>query len=108
MEGTRKLALLARNFDKANYPAPISDQVALMTLEHQTQMANLLTRLGWEARIAQQEGKAIELDSEPVVSYMLFVEEATLREPIVPVSTFAKTFPERGPRDRRGRSLRDF
>src|SRR6185437_8325625 len=29
-------------------------------------------------------------------------------EPIQGVSTFTKTFPERGPRDKKGRSLRDF
>ena len=107
-EGTRTLTLLRKDFDKANYPTPVSDQVALMTLEHQTQMVNLLTRLGWQARIAQQEGRAVSIDVEPVVSYMLFVDEAPLRQPIVGVSSFAKTFPQRGPRDPRGRSLRDF
>jgi hypothetical protein len=107
-EGTLKLTLLTKRFDKANYPTPISDKVALMTLEHQTQMANLLTRLAWEARISHHEGKTVDPDVEAVVRYMLFVEEAPLPEAIVAVSTFAKTFPQRGPRDRQGRSLRDF
>jgi hypothetical protein len=31
-----------------------------------------------------------------------------LREPVAGVSTFTKTFAARGPRDRQGRSLRDF
>jgi hypothetical protein len=39
---------------------------------------------------------------------MLFADETPLPAPIEGVSTFTKTFPERGPRDRRGRSLRDF
>jgi hypothetical protein len=39
---------------------------------------------------------------------MLFAEETPLPAPIEGVSTFTKTFPERGPRDRKGRSLRDF
>jgi hypothetical protein len=39
---------------------------------------------------------------------MLFVEETPLREPIRGVSSFTATFPARGPRDSRGRSLRDF
>jgi hypothetical protein len=39
---------------------------------------------------------------------MLFVDEAPLRDPIKGVSTFATTFPQRGPHDFRGRSLRDF
>jgi hypothetical protein len=38
---------------------------------------------------------------------MLF-EEAPLAEPIQGVSTFTATFPQRGPRDKQGRSLRDF
>jgi hypothetical protein len=39
---------------------------------------------------------------------MLFVDEAPLREPVKGISTFATTFSQRGPRDPRGRSLRDF
>jgi len=31
-----------------------------------------------------------------------------LKEPVAGVSTFSKTFPQRGPRDKQGRSLRDF
>jgi hypothetical protein len=42
------------------------------------------------------------------VEYMLFVDEAPLRDPIKGVSTFTTTFPQRGPRDKQGRSLRDF
>jgi len=88
--------------------------VALMTLEHQTRVTNLLTRLGWETRIAIQEGNLREFRdrlqflSGELVSYMLFTDEAHLREPMAGVSTFTKTFPERGPRDKQGRSLRDF
>ncbi len=39
---------------------------------------------------------------------MLFTDEAPLREPVQGVSTFTKTFAERGPRDQQGRSLREF
>jgi len=42
------------------------------------------------------------------VVYMRFADEAKLFEPIQGVSTFTKTFPERGPKDHLGRSLRDF
>jgi hypothetical protein len=65
-------------------------------------MTNLITRLGWEARIGG------EPDIEPLVAYMLFADEARLREPVEGAGAFTKTFPLRGPRDRRGRSLRDF
>ena len=96
------LEKLTAKFNSAGYLTPVSDIVALMTFEHQTQMTNLITRLGWEARMGG------EPDIEPIVAYMLFADEAPLREPIEGVSSFTKTFPERGPRDRRGRSLRDF
>jgi hypothetical protein len=45
---------------------------------------------------------------EQMVEYMLFVDEAPLHDPVKGVSTFTETFPKRGPRDRQGRSLRDF
>jgi hypothetical protein len=96
------LEKLTAKFNPAGYLTPVSDIVALMTFEHQTQMTNLITRLGWEARIGG------EPDIEPIVTYMLFADEAALRDPIEGVSAFTKTFPAHGPRDRRGRSLRDF
>jgi len=37
-------------FNTAGYLSPVRTIGALMTFEHQTQMANFLTRLGWEAR----------------------------------------------------------
>jgi hypothetical protein len=42
---------------------------------------------------------------DQLVDYMLFVEEAPLREPVEGVSSFTATFPQRGPRDSHGRSL---
>ena len=99
------LQKLTMRFSPAGYLSTISDIVALMTFEHQTLMTNFITRLGWKARIG--EG-SIEADLEAMVRYMLFLDEAPLREPIQGVSTFTKTFPERGPRDSHGRSLRDF
>jgi hypothetical protein len=39
---------------------------------------------------------------------MLFLGETRLESPIKGVSTFTETFPNRGPRDSKGRSLRDF
>jgi hypothetical protein len=99
------LESLAGRVDTSRYPAPVSDIVALMTLEHQTQMTNLFTRLGWEARIAERD---LTARIEEVVAYMLFEDEAPLKEPIRGVSTFAESFARRGPRDAKGRSLRDF
>jgi len=101
-------------FDPSKYLSPTSDVVALLTLEHQTRMTNLITRIGWDTRIAMAEGKLEEtrpkLDAaiDDMVGYMLFADEAPMQGPIKGVSTFSTTFPARGPRDKQGRSLRDF
>jgi len=116
---TQNLLRLTGKFDTSKYLAPTSDIVALMTLEHQTRMTDLMIRVGWDARIAQQEGQnqntlddaartRLDGEVEDLVTYMLFADEAKLWDPIEGVSTFTKTFPERGPRDPQGRSLRDF
>jgi hypothetical protein len=114
-ESRQNLATLVGLFDPAPYPAATSDIVALMTFEHQTQMINLLTRVGWEARIAARDGaanshadSALSTDIDDLVAYMFFSGEAPLKGPVEGVSSFARTFTSRGPRDRRGRSLRDF
>jgi hypothetical protein len=101
---------LSKKFDVAPYLQKTSDIVALLTLEHQTRMTNLLTRLGWKARIAEAEHRPADIDGEidTTVAYMLFADEAPLVDKVVGVSTFQQTFPERGPRDSQGRSLRDF
>jgi hypothetical protein len=101
-------------FDTSAYLSPTSDVVALMTLEHQTRMTNLIVRIGWDTRIAMAEGKLEEsrpkLDAaiDDMVGYMLFTDEAPMQGPIKGASTFSTTFPARGPRDKQGRSLRDF
>jgi hypothetical protein len=45
---------------------------------------------------------------EPLVKTLLFSGEAALVEPIRGSSDFASEFTRKGPRDRRGRSLRDL
>jgi hypothetical protein len=80
-------------------------------------MTNLMTRVGWDARIALREGQG-KLDAtaqdrlnpeiEEMVGYMLFADEEPLKAPVSGVSTFTRTFAARGPRDLQGRSLRDF
>jgi len=116
-EGTQNVISLADRFNTSRYLAPTSDIVALMTLEHQTRMNNLMTRIGWDARIALREGKGaldpaardrINPEIEEMVGYMLFVDEEPLKQPVKGVSTFTQTFAQRGPRDAKGRSLRDF
>ncbi len=119
MEGTQNITNLSKFFDTSRYLAPTSDVVALMTLEHQVRMTNLITRIGWDARIAlhdQSHGGKLDDDArqkidgeiEEMLPYMLFAGEAPLSGPVAGVSSFARTFAARGPRDRKGRSLRDF
>ena len=96
-------------FDPSGFPSLHSDVVALLALEHQAKMLNLITRVGWEARIGSKEsGRSIENAVEELVDYMLFVDEAPLPGPIAGTSGFAEYFAAQGPRDRRGRSLREL
>lgn len=111
----RNLTALVGPIDASAYLAPTSDIVALMTLEHQTQMQNLLTRVAWQARIAEaaMPGRALAhaalaADLADLVDYMTFVDDARLPERVEGVSTFAATFAARGPTDAQGRSLREF
>ncbi len=99
---------LAGRFDMAGYLSPHSDVVALMVLEHQARALNLITRLGWESRIGAEAGRPLGAAVDELVDYLLFVDEEPLPGPVSGASTFARTFPQQGPRDARGRSLRDL
>ncbi len=117
---------LALRFDVRPYLTPHSDIVALMVLEHQAQLHNLITRASYEARIAlevqasmdQALGRSGEwTDStkrrvygpaDNLLAYLLFADEAPLRGRVAGTSGFAAEFVRRGPRDARGRSLREF
>lgn len=98
-------------FDLSRYLSPDSDIVALMVLEHQTHMHNFITRLGYEATLAlEQYGHVNYMKSatEAFLRYLLFTEEAPLTGSVSGTSAFARTFSGQGPKDRLGRSLRDF
>ncbi len=101
------LSSLAGQFDLAGYLAPSSDIVALMVLEHQTHMMNLLTYIGWEARVDKASPTLRDI-ARAVVDYMVFVDEARLNGPIAGSSDFARRFAAEGPRDGKGRSLREL
>ena len=109
-ESNLNVATLENRFDTRSYLSPHSDIVALLVFDHQMRMMNLLTRLGWEARILEDEGRTTAALNDAVteaVDYMLFVDEAPL-DGIEGTSGFAERFSARGPRDSKGRSLRDF
>jgi hypothetical protein len=104
LRDSQNLLSLSKKFDTDPYIQKTSDLVALLTLEHQTRMTNLLTRIGWRYRV----GDDVTADIEATVTYMLFADEAPLLDTVKGASTFQDTFPKRGPRDAKGRSLRDF
>jgi hypothetical protein len=114
-------------FDTSKYLTPHSDIVALMILEHQADAYNYIVRANFLTRQAMhyQESLNRELNEpadrlwdstksriksagEPLVEYLLFSGETKLTAPIRGTSGFAEQFAQRGPRDSRGRSLRDF
>ena len=126
-EAGANITNLSGHFRTNIFPSPHSDLVAIMVLDHQVRMHNLLTLANYETRMAiaydQNLNKAldrpvgyqsastqrrIEAAAEKVVRYMLFSGEPRLRSPIQGTSEFADQFSRRGPRDRQGRSLRDF
>jgi hypothetical protein len=92
------------------YLTPYSDAVAHLVFEHQIEMMNVLTRVGWEFRVAAAEGRAAETLArtiEDAVDYFLFVGEAGM-EPVGGTSGFAEMFAALGPHDELGRSLREL
>ncbi len=118
---------LAGLCDTSAYLTRHSDIVSLMVLEHQAEAHNLITRANFLTRAALHE--AVEINKalgrpagyrsestvsriknagEPLVKYLLFGGEAQLTDPVRGTSRLAEEFARRGPRDRRGRSLRDF
>jgi hypothetical protein len=114
-------------FEPSHYLTPYSDVMALMVLEHQTQMTNLITRVNFEVRHALhhqatmnkifQDPAAHRSDStkrrirdaaNELTDYMLFVEEAPLVTPLAGSSGFAEKFSAQGPFDAKGRGLRQI
>jgi hypothetical protein len=111
---SQNLVSLAGRFDTSRYLEPTSDLVALMTLEHQATLVNMIAGInaqagsGTAAPVIVGQSMTREAALDDLVAYLLFVDEAPLAAPIAGVSSFAKTFAGRGRRDSRGRSLRDF
>jgi hypothetical protein len=100
-------------FDLTGYPTAHSDVVAQMVLAHQARMTNLITRTGWEARVAGSTPSAdaaarVREAAVDLVDYLLFIDEANLVAPMQGSSGFAEAFAAAGPRDSQGRSLRQF
>jgi len=107
-------SVLDARVEASLYPVATSDMIALMVFDHQGRAMNLLTRLGWETRVAAAYGSPDFSKGElrevlkATVDYLSLAGEARLAAPAHGVSTFEKTFAQRGPRDRAGRSLREL
>ncbi|MFN7977528.1 MAG: hypothetical protein U0P30_05285 [Vicinamibacterales bacterium] len=93
------------------YPAATSDVAALAVFDHQAHALNLLTRLGWESRVAAHEGRrALDAPSvmallDDAVAYLTFADEAPLPGALASPSPFADWFAARGTKDADGRTL---
>lgn len=118
---------LESHFWTKGYLSEHSDIVALMVLEHQAMMHNLITRANFLTQMALRDGavmnkmlerpddfcsnstkRRIQSATEPAVKYMLFAGETRLTDQIVGTSGFTEEFASRGPRDKQERSLREM
>ncbi len=105
------LLSLAEFFPTDRYPVPTSDVVAHLVLDHQAHMHNYLSRLGFEARIMLHiygHLRYLNRQVDAFLRYLLFTEESPLAGPVHSDSPYAHAFSSLGPRDSKGRSLRDF
>lgn len=118
---------LGDRFSVEDYLTPHSDLVALMVVEHQTLVHNLITKAGFGARqalhydaefhkaLGEPAGERLESTTRRIhaagdrlLEGLLFTDEAPLQGPISGSTDYAERFAAVGPRDGRGRSLRDF
>lgn len=110
-----------------DYLSPYSDIVALMVLEHQTQMHNAIAAANYETRqalhqsyqmnellerpkghISESAERRISASADRVLRYLLMTDEFQLTDTVAGSSGFAAEFSARGSEDSQGRSLRDF
>lgn len=95
--------------DTKPYLQPHSDMVSLMVLEHQADVVNYLTRLGFENKITRNpDSPKLDVPVDDLVRQLLFSKETRLTAPVRGTSQFVRDFEANGPRDKKGRSLREF
>jgi hypothetical protein len=122
--GSGDITTLDRFFDPGRHLAPHSDLVALMVLEHQVRLTNLITRVAWETKLAlayhanravmlnepagewsDSTRRRIEQPAEVLLRSLLMIDESPLTSPVSGTSGFEREYSARGPRDSRRRSL---
>jgi hypothetical protein len=107
---------LADYFDTSKYLTPHSDLTALLVLEHQSTVQNLIVRANYKlpAVLARAQTQANGNDAalrtllEPLVRALFFEGAATLNDTLEGNTGFARRFVARGPADAQQRSLRQF
>jgi hypothetical protein len=118
---------LSKRIKTSSYLTGHSDIVALMVVEHQAEMQNLIGRASLLTRCALHEQMMLnkELNKPPdeawdsvtsrinhageaVVRYMLMSSETALQDKVEGTSAFASEFMKKGARDKKGRSLPDL
>ncbi len=123
-EFSLNLEKLPENVQGDFYLQESSDIVALMVLEHQTRLHNLITRANYETRQAiyldqamnealdrdktfrtESTGRRIASVGEALVAGLLFADEFALESEVKGTSAFPQEFSQRGPIDSQGRSL---
>jgi len=103
LRATGNVTDLSTRISTAAYLEPSSDIVALMLLIHQAAVHNLMTQASLDAGGPNEQSSA-----ETLLRGLLFVGAAPLPAPIHGSSRFASDFTGAGPRDGRGRSLREL
>lgn len=104
-----RLTDLTQKFDASDYPYPRSDLVAHLVFAHQVHGTNLLIRASLESRLNRRSDVEDEL-----IRYLVFADEPPLNltssesSAVLKNSEFAAQFENRGPRDAKGNSLRQF
>lgn len=119
---------LSNHFDVNRYLQPTSDIVALMVLEHQVQMHNLLTQGRSAVHEQYHRAKAlasaldepfdpksnatlqrvIQSNAKRIVKHLLFCDEVALTALVSGTDRFIEQFRANRKEDSQGRSLKDF
>jgi hypothetical protein len=126
-EAGANLTDLRPRFRTERYLTPHSDVVALMVLQHQAWVHNVLTAANHSGRLTERDAQLMnkllerpaDFESEATISRyqhaadkvvraLLFDGEEPLSHPVVGTSGFAEEFSSRGPADAKGRRLREL
>lgn len=99
--------------DLSAYPIQHSDIVALLVLEHQVEVQNVMTKVNYGLRTLLDTNGQLEADTiaeitEPLVLSLLMANEEALTDTIEGTSGYTEYFQALGPVDSHNRSLREF